>query len=326
MEPNLFEVAEAFSIPKLDTKKYQTMFHYTSPEGLLGILEKGAITLWFSRYDCLNDASEGLDIQDQFIVACEELLTQNTIDSDFFELIKSLKPSDVDVFGFPNIQKDSSEPFAFMTSMPYEAFICCFSAKQDSLPMWNYYIKGNQYQGYNIGLNSTMFEDNKRNRNVGFFEQNGFMKIYVGKVLYDAEEKQKILQSRIQKLSDYYKSTQNINNLIKNLVTMLTQLRMLFKNPAFKHEEEIRAILHRPTSIPNDVTRNYELPVLRYRSQSGMVVPYISVQFYRYHNYLDNITVGPMANQDSAVASISLMLKEKNYRAEVLKSTVPVRY
>ena len=37
------------------------IFHYTSPAGFESILfgNKSHIELWASRYDCLNDASEG---------------------------------------------------------------------------------------------------------------------------------------------------------------------------------------------------------------------------------------------------------------------------
>ncbi len=31
-------------------------------------------------------------------------------------------------------------------------FIFCASTDKDSLNMWNYYVKGENYQGYNIGL------------------------------------------------------------------------------------------------------------------------------------------------------------------------------
>lgn len=326
MEPDLFEVADAFSIPKLDIQKYPAMYHYTSPDGLLGILERGAITLWFSRYDFLNDTSEGQDIQKQYDIACKELLKQNIIDNSIFLLIESAEPNDTGPFGFPYNQKTAGDPVAIMSTEQYETFVCCFSAKQDLLPMWNYYIKENHYQGYNFGLNPKMFEDNDYNRRSGFFEKNGYMKINVGKVLYKDEEKQRILQNRIAILCNYYRFTRDSENLKKNLITMLNNLRMLFKDKAFEHEEEIRAFLFRPLSIPEHVNCNYELPQIRYRSQSGVVVPFVSVQFYRYHHYLINITVGPMANQSSATDSIKLMLKEKGYSADVNKSEVPVRY
>jgi len=40
-------------------EKTISIYHYTSPEGLLGILNKGKPQIWFSRYDLLNDKEEG---------------------------------------------------------------------------------------------------------------------------------------------------------------------------------------------------------------------------------------------------------------------------
>ena len=37
------------------------LFHYTSREGLEGILTSDKPSLWFSQYDYLNDPSERLD-------------------------------------------------------------------------------------------------------------------------------------------------------------------------------------------------------------------------------------------------------------------------
>ena len=40
-------------------QKSDPIYHYTSPQGLLGILQPDNPVLWFSRYDALNDKTEG---------------------------------------------------------------------------------------------------------------------------------------------------------------------------------------------------------------------------------------------------------------------------
>ena len=37
-----------------------------------------------------------------------------------------------------------------ITNLGMQLFVCCFSLKEDSLPMWNYYTKEINSQGYNI--------------------------------------------------------------------------------------------------------------------------------------------------------------------------------
>lgn len=46
----------------------QAIFHYTSPSGFSSILfgDNKYTTLWTSRYDCLNDSSEGKVVIDVF--------------------------------------------------------------------------------------------------------------------------------------------------------------------------------------------------------------------------------------------------------------------
>ena len=46
------------------------IFHYTSPAGFESILfgNKSHIELWASRYDCLNDASEGTVALERYMV------------------------------------------------------------------------------------------------------------------------------------------------------------------------------------------------------------------------------------------------------------------
>jgi hypothetical protein len=67
------DLFEACGIAQIDHKKHNTVYHYTSPDGLLGILNEDGIRLWFSKYDCLNDASEGQEIVKYYQSACKSL-------------------------------------------------------------------------------------------------------------------------------------------------------------------------------------------------------------------------------------------------------------
>ena len=52
------------------------IYHYTSSAGFESILfgNKSFTELWASRYDCLNDASEGTVAQERYIAVCNSLL------------------------------------------------------------------------------------------------------------------------------------------------------------------------------------------------------------------------------------------------------------
>lgn len=98
--------------------KAKSIFHYTSIGGLQGILSSK--TLRFTNIKYMNDKDEivaGLDSMAKACNASEE-------------------------------ERDNLRS-AFI-SHGTQTFVCCFSLEDDSLPMWNYYTKEINNQGYNI--------------------------------------------------------------------------------------------------------------------------------------------------------------------------------
>ena len=96
----------------------KSIFHYTSIYGLQGILSKKS--LHFTNINYMNDKDE--------IIAGLESFSK---DSDVFE-------------------KQQSELRSILSDSQENVFVCCFSLDNDSLPMWNYYTKEINNQGFNI--------------------------------------------------------------------------------------------------------------------------------------------------------------------------------
>jgi hypothetical protein len=98
--------------------KSRQIYHYTSIGGIEGILSEGKLR--FTNIKYLNDKDETVAGVDSLISLCgAKTESDKKIISDIFD---------------------------------YSAqnFVCCFSLDQDSLPMWNYYTKEANNQGYNI--------------------------------------------------------------------------------------------------------------------------------------------------------------------------------
>lgn len=125
----------------------RVVFHYTSPEALMSILQ--STHLRFTDCQFLNDKSEYTHIHIPLKQAFEEIkdslhddymsgLIQEYLDHgyQYSELIQE-KPD----VGFKGLR---------MYEMRYYVF--CTSLDNDLLNMWNYYVKGGNYQGYNIGI------------------------------------------------------------------------------------------------------------------------------------------------------------------------------
>lgn len=96
----------------------KSIYHYTSISGLQGILQSK--TLRFTNIKYMNDKDE--------ITAGLESIAQAC-----------------------NVSEEEREKLlsAFI-SHGTQTFVCCFSLEEDSLPMWNYYTKEINNQGYNI--------------------------------------------------------------------------------------------------------------------------------------------------------------------------------
>ena len=73
--------------------KSDPVFHYTSPEGLLGILQEKGPVLWFSQYDSMNDTTEGVHVISVYQSVCDELLAKKEIDDVFYQAIYNVEPN-----------------------------------------------------------------------------------------------------------------------------------------------------------------------------------------------------------------------------------------
>lgn len=94
------------------------IFHYTSIGGLQGILENKKIRFTNIRY--MND-------KDELLAGLESVLKESDISGEKADNLRT----------------------AFQAE-ERQTFVCCFSIEEDSLPMWNYYTKETNSQGYNI--------------------------------------------------------------------------------------------------------------------------------------------------------------------------------
>ena len=152
------------SIPELYPKSLNDIvYRYSSPSVFEKTLSKK--TLWFTRGDCFNDYEDGEVVGLLYHSCLEELLGERVIDQEFFDVAKDLKIKHLVWLVGDDIA----------TQIECKPFICCFSTEKDSLQMWQYYSKGGNYEGYNIG-----FRLNEILRVNPFF-------VEVGAVVYDEQ-------------------------------------------------------------------------------------------------------------------------------------------
>lgn len=112
----------------------KTAYHYTSGNALKSIVENKKI--WFSDIRCMNDYGE------------QQIFTQSIIKESTIEPFKDIiKPDEYKAYE-EMVMKTVEE-----MSNKMRCFILSCSLNNDSLPMWDYYSKGDSHGGYNIGFN-----------------------------------------------------------------------------------------------------------------------------------------------------------------------------
>lgn len=272
------------------------LYHYTSANGLMGIIEKGGLKFWFSNANYLNDTSEGKDILDLYKQTCDQLRNAKEISPDFYQFVYQIEPKQT------MLHKVSDRTYEIREC---DMYMCCFSQQEDSLPMWNYYVKDSKYQGYNIGISVTSF---KQNSEIDWVE-----------VIYSDELKMKKIKKFLLGISGFYGRAEQAN--IKNCVEVMQERwQYVFKSHYFEHEKEVRAIL----KVPKTQSDQYPL---KFHINSGILIPHVEYCFSGAR--AQQITIGPLIEGETAKKSIAEYLVSCGYpemHNRIVLSKAPVRY
>lgn len=276
------------------------LYHYTSPEGMQGILEDQQ--LWFTRYDCLNDYSERKYIFDVYASVCKKLKNDERINMEFYDAIIGIEIDDLETLSYP----DDSMHYGDFNC---DYYVCCFSKNPDSLPMWNYYAKGRKYEGYNLEFTCFLPEYHQRKNNT---------KIEIVEVIYNRETQEKNIEEAIVRLESLMKKGIDISEVKSALSYFLKHQALVYKKDCFQHEEEVRIIIQ----IPKRGHKGYPI---QYRVSHGILVPYIVFPFDK--DAVMNITIGPLIHADVAEDTLRRYLQMKQYLlVGISKSEIPIRY
>lgn len=309
------------------TKK---VYHYTSPLGLKSILANA--TLRFSDCQFLNDKSEYTHIKKPLQNAFQQLedeLNINFKEEVFKYIDKKYEYDDVTITGTGWGMEIET------TKMRY--YIFCTSMTDDSLGMWNYYIKDGNYQGYNIGFTV--------NRILNCFDSIIDSKVFInyGEVIYDENEQIKILKKmlidadrelerqieNIEEKEAGYEVYQEelqiaIQNTIGEIVYYIEKYRLFFKDSAFKNESEFRFVMKLPTDFNPE--KNETLQV-NYNLKHGIFVPYCDLKIDK-SKTINSIMLSPMLEDELAKSGLERFLKHHGYnnKIQINQSKIPIRY
>ncbi len=219
-------------------------FHYTSPEGLKGILQSRI--LFFTDCQYLNDYNEKLSINVELDLFWHN--HQQNYDQEFLNLIKDIYVDTYEDSGF-SYMDGSNNPTI------YRYFILSTSYDSDSLSMWKYYAKNNTYNGYCLGLTTWALSDEWIDRETG-------VSIEKGDVIYSSNEKQSKILEAVEKLyllwCTYKKSDVLNKKIIDEFRSWTSITALFFKNGCFASEKEYRFVAIAPVNQLKDLYYEYK--------------------------------------------------------------------
>jgi hypothetical protein len=276
-------------------KQEKILFHYTSLEGLLGIIESNSI--WATNILYLNDASELNYAKDLFrsqLVYFQKNLGNALMpESQFFqEIIENIE--------YFIIGKDF--------------FVCSFSEEDDLLSQWRSYCPGGI--GFSLGFKLTKLKECVKQQ-----------KFTIMPCCYNKAEQKEKINKCINETSLRFRNENEPDwqSLSFELIIEFIKLAPTFKHPKFQEENEWRIIaeLYPPTALPN---KYYEL--FKFRPGQSMIVPYIEISLPKGEENLiiDKIVVGPTHEPQLSKGSVETLLRAKNVEfGEIQCSTIPYR-
>jgi hypothetical protein len=287
------------------------IFHYTSPASFEKILfSKAEVELFASRYDCVNDTQEGKYIINIYGDVVEELhKAEKKISDEAYRTIRSILPGNEML-----IPKYKGGECVRARNEKCDMYICCFSTDGDSLPMWNYYSKNDKYQGYSIGIEGQPAIDS-----LNSFLSGANVKWY--EVVYDEQEQKDLIKNFLSELLEYYTPARK-PSIQETIACQLNEWSMIFKNPCFEHEKEVRMVLY----LPKD--KEHEHYTIEYRQKDMFMIPF--TRFHLSKDCVTSVRISPLYCTDGEKEQQIKILKERlnkeGYITEVIPSQIPIRY
>lgn len=313
--------------PSSDTKSSDgksKIYHYTSPNGLFGILKGGAIR--FTDCQFLNDKSEYTHIREPLEQALKDVKDE-LHDNDIGEIINAYIE---DNYEFDTLRAEKSTNSSLsLRRLRMRYFLFCATDLPDSLGMWNYYVKAGNYQGYNLIISVSNLLD--------CFTpiKNPDVDVFYGKVIYQNKDKMDILKGIIKKIDieKWEKQHAAVNEedydvaqqeSIGELLTYLENFRLFFKDSSFSAEREYRFVIRLPIDFENTddnvIKTGFEM-------KNGIVIPYCELKIDRSSTF-SGITLSPMLESTLAENGLKRFLSSCHYNSKlsIKQSRIPIRY
>ena len=278
---NLFEKLSNELYNNILEDEISTAYHYTSKNGLLGILDSKSLWLTDTRF--LNDPDE----QRHGINESKKIIIDTVLKN-----IKSEK-WDTKCFEFEILRK-IKDTLVNMVNIKQGGPVYCisFCEEGDLLSQWKGY--SNYGDGYSIGFNiNILYESIKK---LGNF--------YLGKIIYEDKNKKEAVNKMIEVIvnNKKYFHKYGEKKFIIISVFFLDLLTFYMKSSFFEEENEWRIIY-----VPNhdkNITINH-------RTDNLGIIPYVKINVESINEKISEIITGPQIKYDLNKIALSNYIDSK---------------
>jgi hypothetical protein len=276
--------AKALTAPRGPARLY----HYTTAQGLVGILGGRHVSLWASRVLSLNDVLEvhhGLEL-------ARALLDEKPVDElgkRFLAAAREALPTEPGHVG----------------KIVWDTYVMSFSEDDDLLPQWVHYA--DRGGGYSVGFDRARLRDAVASQAPSFTQ--------LGPVIYDVKKQRRLLGEMrdhfLERLREEGRMAPDALAVAAEVFWIcITNLCVCFKAPAHKVEREWRLFFF---SFLNDDVDDLgsDLQKMHFRPIGDRIIPYFVLPLVdpRGHSPVASIRLGPSVDLPTASAAARLLLK-----------------
>jgi hypothetical protein len=307
-QENLRQLAKLMDI---DPGESNNLHHYTTAEGIQGIVEKGQFHASAAYF--LNDSSE-IDYGCQL----------------FAEILhKFSKEREEETTLGPVVLSRMSTVFHDLTPMRNQlskTYVVCFCEKPNLLSQWRAY---GQSGGYSIGFDREALKK--------FRTEGNLCQVSLKKVIYAEPQQNKILRNIADSMSQLGngKIESKFNKLTKKAQVYCVRICgfafqrialgeiVRFKHPAFEEEKEWRLIAQ-PKGLEADEDKF--INTLKFRASRGVPMPYIELMPEGKLLPITSVQYGPTLERKRVEHALNVLFRKHGYgEIRIAGSEIPIR-
>ena len=318
------------SPPYSENSRNDALFHYTSADGLIGILQNEEI--WSTAYYCSNDVSELA--AGKGTLTPEFLRVANKLIQDNDPLVQKFRGRGIGIMEYARAFEERITALAFHKLCAYITCFCKPTGKEDFLhgllSQWRAYgadggyalqfsrkkllaalEKANEAQGLNYELQDVHYTVENPLKVELLSHTDSFIRAYKDYL----EE----MGAPLQELVTRQSMPNPIANLLGGPLESLLDYLVHTKNQHFGEERECRL------SLIEAVTSGFEVLPMNYFNRNGLIIPYKKTPHTTFPllDCVEWIVIGPNPRMGARFKSVTQMVQAAGLTINVRPSPIP---